>query len=55
MDCILADRAVIPGSPYYDSFVDYWAAGKYYRLLFLPKEKLKSNERTKWHMQFKTA
>ena len=44
-----------PGSPYYDSFVDYWAAGKYYRLLFLPKEKLKSNERTKWHMQFKTA
>ena len=44
-----------PGSPYYDSFVDYWAAGKYYRLLFLSKEKLKANEHTKWHIQFKTA
>ena len=42
-----------PGSPYYDSFVDYWAAGKYYRLLFLPKDKLKQHERTKWHIQFK--
>jgi penicillin amidase len=44
-----------PGSPYYDSFVDYWAAGKYYRLLFLSKEKLKQHERTKWHIQFKKA
>jgi penicillin amidase len=44
-----------PGSPYYDSFVDYWAAGKYYRLLFLPKEKLKQHERAKWHIQFKKA
>jgi len=44
-----------PGSIYYDSFVDYWAAGKYYRLLFLPKEKLMQHERTKWHIQFKTA
>ena len=44
-----------PGSPYYDSFVDYWAAGKYYRLLFLPKEKLKQHERTRWHIQFKKA
>jgi penicillin amidase len=44
-----------PGSPYYDSFVDYWAAGKYYRLLFLPKEKLQQHERTKWHIQFKKA
>jgi penicillin amidase len=44
-----------PGSPYYDSFVDYWAAGKYYRLLFMTKEKLKANEHTKWHIQFKTA
>ncbi|MEN9381194.1 MAG: hypothetical protein RI940_75 [Bacteroidota bacterium] len=43
-----------PGSPYYDTFVNYWAAGKYYRLLFLPKEKLVANERTKWHIQFKT-
>jgi penicillin amidase len=44
-----------PGSPFYDSFIDYWAAGKYYRLLFLPKEKLKQHERTKWHIQFKKA
>jgi penicillin amidase len=44
-----------PGSPYYDSFVDYWAAGKYYKLLFLNKEKLKANEHTKWHLQFKKA
>jgi penicillin amidase len=44
-----------PGSPYYDSFVDTWAAGKYFRLLFLPKEKLKANEHTKWHIQFSKA
>ena len=44
-----------PGSPYYDSFVDYWAAGKYYRLLFLPKAKLMAHQRTKWHIQFKNA
>ena len=44
-----------PGSPYYDTLVDYWAAGKYYRLLFLAKEKLIQHERTKWHIQFKTA
>jgi penicillin amidase len=44
-----------PGSTYYDSFIDYWAAGKYYRLLFLAKEKLIQNERTKWHIQFKKS
>jgi len=44
-----------PGSPYYDSFVNTWAAGQYYRFLFLGKEKLKQNERTKWHLQFKAA
>jgi penicillin amidase len=44
-----------PGSPYYDSFVDYWAAGKYYKLLFLPKNKLIADSRTKWHIQFKKA
>ena len=44
-----------PGSAFYDTFIDYWAAGKYYRLLFLNKEKLKQHERTKWHIQFKTA
>ena len=44
-----------PGSSYYDTFVDSWAAGKYYRLLFLPKGKLKQHERTKWHIQFNKA
>jgi penicillin amidase len=44
-----------PGSVYYDTFIDYWAAGKYYQLLFLAKEKLIQNERTKWHIQFKKA
>ena len=38
-----------------NTFIDYWTAGKYYRLLFLPKEKLKQHERTKWHIQFKKA
>ncbi len=27
-----------PGSKYYDTFVDSWAAGKYYRVLFLSKQ-----------------
>ncbi len=44
-----------PGSPYYDTFVNYWAEGKYYRLLFLSKEKLKQSERTKWHMHFQKS
>ncbi len=44
-----------PGSPYYDSFIDYWAAGKYYRLLFLPKEKLEQSQKAKWHINFKKA
>ncbi len=44
-----------PGSPYYDSFVNTWAAGQYYRFLFLGKEKLKQNARKKWHLQFKAA
>jgi penicillin amidase len=44
-----------PGSAYYESFIDYWAAGKYYRLLFLAEEKLIQNERTKWHIQFKKS
>lgn len=44
-----------PGSPYYDTFVNYWAEGKYYRLLFLSKEKLKQSERKKWHIQFQKS
>jgi penicillin amidase len=29
-----------PGSKYYDSFVDYWAAGKYYPLWMMTKEEI---------------
>lgn len=41
-----------PGSKYYDSFIDSWAAGKYYRLLFLRKSSAEKNERIKWHITF---
>jgi len=40
-----------PGSPYYDNFVDQWAAGKYYRL-WVMKEADKNNEKIKWKMKF---
>jgi penicillin amidase len=41
-----------PGSRYYDSFVDSWAAGKYYRLLFLKRADASKHERIKWHITF---
>ena len=41
-----------PGSKYYDSFVDSWAAGKYYRILFLKRELAAKNEKIKWHITF---
>lgn len=41
-----------PGSKYYDSFVDSWAAGKYYRIVFVKKEVAAKNEHIKWHMSF---
>lgn len=41
-----------PGSKYYDTFVDTWAAGKYYRVLFLSKEAAAKNQKIKWHMRF---
>ncbi len=41
-----------PGSKYYDTFIDSWAAGKYYRILFLQKGTAEKNERIKWHMSF---
>ncbi len=40
-----------PGSPYYDSFVDYWAAGKYYPLWVMEKGETK-DKRVKWKMVF---
>ncbi|HYG37191.1 MAG TPA: penicillin acylase family protein [Cytophagales bacterium] len=33
-----------PGSPYYDNFIDTWANGKYYNLVFLHNDKDKSKE-----------
>ena len=38
MAFIPADKAVIPGSPYYDDFIDNWAAGKYYPLWVMKEE-----------------
>jgi penicillin amidase len=41
-----------PGSKYYDTFVDSWASGKYYRILFLQKAAAEKNDRIKWHITF---
>ncbi|MEO7531253.1 MAG: penicillin acylase family protein [Sediminibacterium sp.] len=41
-----------PGSKYYDMFIDRWAAGKYYRIVFVKKEAAVKNEHIKWHMSF---
>lgn len=41
-----------PGSRYYDSFVDDWAAGKHYRLLFM-KRGTTSDPQIKWTMEFR--
>ena len=41
-----------PGSRYYDSFVDTWAAGKYYKLLFINREIAESSDSMKWTMTF---
>ncbi len=39
-----------PGSKYYDNFVDTWAAGKYFRILFLKKEQVAKHQKIKWHL-----
>jgi penicillin amidase len=41
-----------PGSKYYDTFVDTWAAGKYYTLNFLTREQAKNSDKIKWAMTF---
>ncbi len=41
-----------PGSKFYDTFVDTWAAGKYYRIIFEQQEAISKNPRTKWHITF---
>jgi len=40
-----------PGSRYYDSFVDHWAAGKYYNLWFMHNGD-KADAGVKWKMTF---
>jgi penicillin G amidase len=40
-----------PGSIYYDSFVDNWAAGKYYPLWMMDKEET-NDKRIKWKINF---
>ena len=40
-----------PGSPYYDSFIDKWAKGEYYRIWFMTEGDKKSG-RVKWRMSF---
>jgi penicillin amidase len=44
-----------PGSKYYDTFINSWASGKYYRILFLKKELAAKNERIKWHISFSNS
>lgn len=41
-----------PGSKYYDNFVQQWAVGRYYPLLFIKKQAARKDERMKWHMSF---
>ncbi|GMV77574.1 MAG: penicillin amidase [Chitinophagaceae bacterium] len=41
-----------PGSKYYNNFIDYWAAGKYYNIIFVNKHDVRKDERMKWHTVF---
>jgi penicillin amidase len=41
-----------PGSKFYDTFVDSWAAGKYYSLVFLKRDEAASSKQMKWAMTF---
>lgn len=41
-----------PGSRYYDMFIDSWATGKYYRILFMKKDAAAKHQQIKWHMTF---
>lgn len=44
-----------PGSKFYDSFVETWAAGKYYLLLFLKKADAAKHSQMKWHFTLQKA
>jgi penicillin amidase len=41
-----------PGSKYYSSFINDWAAGKYYNLIFVTKEEAKKMPAMRWHTVF---
>jgi penicillin G amidase len=41
-----------PGSQYYADFLPNWAAGKYYRLVFLPNDKQQNNPEIKYTCTF---
>ncbi|WP_018612778.1 penicillin acylase family protein [Segetibacter koreensis] len=41
-----------PGSKYYDNFIDTWASGKYYPLLFLNHDAAKGSNDIKWKITF---
>ena len=41
-----------PGSPFYDNFVDSWAAGKYYPLWVMDMAEIR-DKRIKWTMHLK--
>ncbi|HEX8462854.1 MAG TPA: penicillin acylase family protein [Segetibacter sp.] len=43
------------GSRYYDNFIDTWAAGKYYTLLFLTREQARNSDKIKWKMLFNNS
>lgn len=40
-----------PGSPYYDSYIDKWAAGEYYKAWFLKRGE-QEGDRLVWKMEF---
>ncbi len=44
-----------PGSKFYDTFIDSWANGKYYRILFLKRDLAAKHKQVKWLMTFTQA
>jgi penicillin amidase len=43
-----------PGSPYYDTFIDRWAAGSYLPLWVMGPDET-ADKRVKWVMHFSTS
>lgn len=44
-----------PGSKFYDTFIDDWAVGKYYQVLFIKRDEARQNQKMKWHISFTNA